>query len=202
MTDSAKYEIDMGQGTVDSPARVGALSCAEPKIVRIIHISDTHLHHDFYLESGLIPDGDIIVHSGDFTNYGIRKRLDSRREFEKDITKINTFFGRLPHKHKIFVAGNHEMSLSYVSAERIQNRLTNVIYLQDKQVTLEGIKFYGAPWNNWRFWAFSRAYGLGVEALGEKWRLIPQDTDIVVTHNPPHKILDIARKKFFHAQSE
>ena len=98
--------------------------------------------------------------------------------------------------------GNHEVSLSYHRAEKIQQRLTNAILLEDKSFTLEGIKFYGAPWNTWRFWAFSRAYGLGADELGKKLQLVPEDTDIMVTHNPPYGILDSGRKKFWHATSE
>uniref|UniRef100_A0A1B0D5W2 Calcineurin-like phosphoesterase domain-containing protein n=1 Tax=Phlebotomus papatasi TaxID=29031 RepID=A0A1B0D5W2_PHLPP len=47
-----------------------------------------------------IPDGDIFVHAGDFTRCG---KLDEVMEF-------NAWLGRLPHKHKLVVAGNHELS--------------------------------------------------------------------------------------------
>eukprot|EP01083_Nonionella_stella_P100841 284973_1 len=40
------------------------LSKIQKERIRIVHISDTHLNHNEYLNH--IPDGDILVHSGDF----------------------------------------------------------------------------------------------------------------------------------------
>ena len=36
------------------------------EIIRVVCISDTHTHTDFLN----IPDGDILIHSGDFTYHG------------------------------------------------------------------------------------------------------------------------------------
>jgi hypothetical protein len=51
-----------------------------------------------------------------------------------------------------------------------------------------GVKFYGSPWqpelNNW---SFNLPRG---EALRKKWDLIPLDTQVLITHGPPHGILD------------
>lgn len=35
--------------------------------MRIVHISDTHGHHSQLR----LPQGDVLVHSGDFSDYGI-----------------------------------------------------------------------------------------------------------------------------------
>ena len=48
--------------TADDPLRVGCVDNSKARIMRLVHISDTHLTHN----SIAIPAGDILVHSGDF----------------------------------------------------------------------------------------------------------------------------------------
>lgn len=50
------------------------------------------------------------------------------------------------------------------------------------------MKIYGSPWQPWFYdWAFNLPRG---DALREKWDLIPGDVDVLITHGPPHGILD------------
>eukprot|EP00026_Physarum_polycephalum_P017756 Phypoly_transcript_19088.p1 GENE.Phypoly_transcript_19088~~Phypoly_transcript_19088.p1 ORF type:complete len:151 (+),score=18.92 Phypoly_transcript_19088:146-598(+) len=66
--------------------------------------------------------------------------------------------------------------------------LQNCYYLRDKAINLEGINFYGAPWQpEFCKWAFNLPRG---QALKEKWDMIPSNTDILITHGPPKGILD------------
>lgn len=79
---------------VGSPSR----PCAPDK-ARVVCMSDTHsLTHHIKFD---IPDGDIFIHAGDFTKCGL---LDEVRGF-------NHWLSALPHKYKIVVAGNHELTL-------------------------------------------------------------------------------------------
>ena len=51
------------------------------------------------------------------------------------------------------------------------------------EVTVEGLRIWGSPWQPWFYdWAFNLKRG---EALAEKWELIPEGVDILVTHGPP-----------------
>jgi Icc-related predicted phosphoesterase len=54
------------------------------------------------------------------------------------------------------------------------------------------IKFYGSPWTppffNWAFMADETK-------IKKKWKLIPKDTDILITHGPAQGILDIIKMK-------
>jgi hypothetical protein len=65
----------------------------------------------------------------------------------------------------------------------MRDLLTNCIYLEDSAVTLFGLKFYGSPWQpEHGGWAFNLSRG---EQCLSKWHLIPDDTDILITHGPP-----------------
>lgn len=141
--------------------------------MKIIVLSDTHGLH----ERITIPPGDMLIHCGDFCPRG---------NF-RDIQRFNEFLGNLPHCHKIVIAGNHDVALEE-EAKEAQALLTNCIYLQDQSVAIEGIKFYGSPWQpEFMNWAFNLRRG---EALRAKWDLIPADVDVLITHGPPWGIGD------------
>jgi Icc-related predicted phosphoesterase len=61
-------------------------------------------------------------------------------------------------------------------------------YLCDSGINFEGVKIWGSPWTpTFLNWHFMKDRGLPIK---EKWDLIPSDIDILVTHGPPHGILD------------
>uniref|UniRef100_A0A8C9L8U8 Metallophosphoesterase domain containing 1 n=1 Tax=Pavo cristatus TaxID=9049 RepID=A0A8C9L8U8_PAVCR len=116
-----------------------------------------------------------------------------------------TVLGSLPYEYKIVIAGNHELTfdqefmadlikqdfyyfpsvskLKPESYENVQSLLTNCIYLQDSEVTVRGFRIYGSPWQPWFYgWGFNLPRG---QALLEKWNLIPDGIDILITHGPP-----------------
>lgn len=144
-------------------------------IEKIVCLSDTHTRTNFE-----IPEGDLIIHSGDATFSGDYKEV---YEFAK-------WYGSLPHQYKIFVAGNHDFGFEKqydIYSSLI--RENGIIYLQDQRTEIERIKIYGSPWqpefNNWAF-NLSRYEG----ELTRKWAMIPDDTQILITHGPPKGILD------------
>jgi Icc-related predicted phosphoesterase len=140
---------------------------------RIVAISDTHNKH----RALKIPDGDILVHAGDLTDMGDLA----------DVEDFNDWLGTLPHPQKLVIAGNHDFCLEN-EPEAAEPLLTNCIYLRDNAVTLDGITFYGSPWQPWFFnWAFNLRRGPEIKA---KWDLIPQAVDVLITHGPPANILD------------
>lgn len=177
----------MQQDQDDEIPCVGKTDDPEARRLRIVHISDTHHYHDEMLP--LIPNGDILIHSGDFSQLSLRQFLVPGWDYRNELDIMSTFFSKLPHRYKIFVAGNHELNFMHHSAEHTQSLLKNAIYLQDSSVVIEGIKIYGSPWNGKRR---SRARGFTVPypELHSYWKQIPDDTDILVTHNPPQSILD------------
>jgi len=90
---------------------------------------------------------------------------------------------------QIFVAGNHEMTFFGEAIDRIRAHLEHAIYLQDQSVLVEGVHIYGSPWSGKRRSA-ARAFATPFPELGKYWVLIPNETDLLVTHSPPHRVLD------------
>jgi Icc-related predicted phosphoesterase len=142
--------------------------------MKLIAISDTHGEH----RSLEIPDGDVLIHAGDLTRHGSLE----------DVQEFNDFLGTLPHPHKIVIAGNHDFCFEN-DRKACQEILTNCIYLQDQEVIIDDIKFYGSPWQPWFYdWAFNLERGPEIRA---KWDRIPEDTDVLITHGPPYGIGDL-----------
>ncbi len=145
--------------------------------MRIICISDTHLRHLKFPIN--VPIGDLLVHAGDATFEG------SPRE----IQAFFDWFSALPHKHKVFVAGNHDWLFQKNPELARQLVPKNVTYLQDSMAEIEGLKVYGAPWQpEFMNWAFNLPRG---HRLREKWNLIPSRVDVLITHGPPLRYCDL-----------
>lgn len=142
---------------------------------RIVCLSDTHnCNHEID-----VPDGDILIHSGDAT---IRGTVE-------EIASFNRWFKCLPHKYKIFVAGNHDWLFELDNANARSLLDPSIIYLQDSSIEVEGLSIYGSPWQPRFFdWAFNVDRG---PQMAAKWKLIPDRVDILITHGPPNGILDL-----------
>lgn len=146
--------------------------------MRIVCLSDTHGHHDRIH----VPDGDVLIHSGDFCHRGL----------ERDVLAFAAWLDRLPHKHKVVVAGNHDRFFEQKPELARTYLEPHVIYLQDSGCVIDGLTFWGAPWQPWFMdWAFNLPRKGA--ALREKWNKIPFKTDVLITHGPPHGILDQVR---------
>lgn len=141
--------------------------------MNITFISDTHTKH--YEADNDLPGGPILVHCGDISGRG--------RDWE--IKEFLNWFSSLPYTHKIFIAGNHDFAFEKGKVEIPEG----IHYLQDSSVIIEGIKFYGTPWQPW-FWNWAFNLPRNGEELKEKFSLIPKDTDILLVHTPPKGILD------------
>ncbi|KAK3084925.1 hypothetical protein FSP39_021524 [Pinctada imbricata] len=161
--------------------------------VRIVHISDTHRHHNDIVDK--VPDGDILIHSGDFWRNRY-KYLKLDVDHEQAIKDMNDFFSKQPHKLKIFVGGNHEVSFNGLTREEIQDSLPSVTYLQDSSVVYKNIKIHGSPWIKSRF-VSAKGFATDDNKLRHIWSRIPTDIDVLVTHMPPNGIRDLGRVKFF-----
>ena len=142
--------------------------------MRFVAISDTHDKHQFDL-----PPGDVILHAGDVSSRGLKAEVE----------RFLDWFSGLDYAYKIFIAGNHDFFFENAPASEIQALIPdNLIYLNDSGVEIEGIKIWGSPIQPWFYdWAFNRQRG---PAIQKHWDLIPEDSDIVITHGPVFGIHD------------
>jgi Icc-related predicted phosphoesterase len=149
--------------------------------MQLVLLSDTHeLHREVE-----VPDGDVLIHAGDLTMFS--KSLRAIEDF-------NDWLGELPHPHKIVVPGNHEFFLEADPARR--SLLSNATLLVNEGIEIEGLRLWGSP--------VTTLYGgaFGMSSAEDRRRLyaqIPESTDVLITHGPPHGILDSASASAFHS---
>lgn len=139
--------------------------------MRIVCISDTHMR------AVDVPEGDLLIHAGDFCMRGTLP----------EVVSFNRWLGRLPHPHKLVIAGNHDFALERDGA-LARAEITGALYLQDQLAEVAGLRIWGSPWQPW-FCAMAFNLRRGPE-IRAKWDLIPERVDILVTHGPPAMICD------------
>lgn len=174
---------------------------AHRRPIRVVHVSDTHDKH--YVN---VPPGDILIHSGDFTNHG----------HDHELRRFRHWLDQQPHTYRVIVCGNHETGLDRLSLEDLNRCIigdetdaaavapdasgrvaparrattrANTFILADAHVTLHGITIYGSSWNN----IPGMAWGMKTpQDRAVQWSRIPEHTDILVTHQPAFNVFDRA----------
>ena len=168
--------------------------------MKITFISDTHNKHKQL--DGKLPGGLLLIHSGDISSLGRKHEVES---FIK-------WFDKQDYGHKVFIAGNHDMSfdreillrdkLAHFEGryftdddepcaegkpqwlEEILGNLPNgMYYLENSSIKLEGINIWGSPVSP----SFGYGWGFNKDRghdINEVWSTIPMDSDIVITHSP------------------
>lgn len=147
--------------------------------LRLVLLSDTHGLHGHIN----VPEGDVLIHAGDLCN------TDS----EQDVLRFAAWIDRLPHRWKVVIAGNHDGFFQRQPGLARAYLESGVIYLQDSGCEIEGVRFWGSPWQPCLNWAFNLPRK--GQAIREKWNQIPMDTDVLITHGPPFGILDEVRAR-------
>lgn len=135
--------------------------------MRILHISDTHGLHRQLTD---LPDADVLVHSGDVTRGG---RME-------EVTDFVEWLDTLPYSHKVFIAGNNDATLHRGTKIGLP---AGCHLLRYSGVEICGLKFWGMPLD-----MTDVMHCLYDIRIGE----MPSDTDVLITHEPPYCILDLA----------
>ena len=154
--------------------------------MRIVSISDTHNQGNWIPK---IPNGDVLVHAGDHTGRG----------FRNEMMKALGWLERLKDQFEniILIAGNHDFFAEKHPEEMNEAcEEAGLIYLHDESTIINGVKFYGSPYQPWfHDWAFNLRRG---EPLRKKWAQIPEDTDVLITHGPPVGLGDRTQREEKH----
>lgn len=125
-----------------------------------------------------VPAGDVLIHAGDVSAEGE----------QEVVLDFMDWMSSLPHRYKLFIAGNHDRFIEQAPHEFQQALPLNIHYLEDSGIEIGGIKIWGSPMTPAFYdWAFMKEIG---PPLSQHWALIPDDTHILVTHGPPYGIMD------------
>lgn len=172
--------------------------------MRIVIVSDLHG------SLPKIPRCDLLLICGDICPVENHNVL-----FQQEwlATKFVEWINRYaPDTEVIFIAGNHDKIFErYPLPEEVAEVAT---YLQDSSCEFKGLKIYGTPWSQkigkWAFSLGEKKLGnpnFTIDQDGDKHRinyhyvqaeytlenrfaLIPDDTDILITHTPPWGVAD------------
>lgn len=145
-------------------------------------LSDTHNRHERCETQG----GDILIHAGDFSGRG---------SYEEVIEFLD-WFADQDYSHLVMIAGNHDFAFEKDPTRMAKECKDRRIHLlNDSGIILKdmvgtyNIKVWGSPVQPWfHDWAFNRRRG---DDIKKHWDLIPNDTEILITHGPPAGILDM-----------
>lgn len=131
-----------------------------------------------------LPGGDLLIIAGDLT---ATDKLEQYEEFydwalKQDYSKV------------VCIAGNHDMRVnSSVLYSGDLFKTGKFWYLQDSGIEFDGIKVWGSPWSAW-FMGINPACAAFTKKsdddLKKRWDLIPDDTDVLITHSPSYGVLD------------
>ena len=133
-----------------------------PGTVRFVCVSDTHSS----LPSQTLPDGDCLIHAGDFSNTGLPSEVEA----------FAAWLESQPHARKLVIAGNHDLTLDPDSYPRTHRRFGHreehdcaavrarleaaAEYLCDSGATVDGVRVWGSPWQPaFCGWAFNLPCG-------------------------------------------
>lgn len=146
-----------------------------------------------------LPGGDLLIIAGDCTS--------SDKLF--DWKYFLTWLKEQAYKKKVLVGGNHDNVLMQCATTQEVRRIglpdPGYDYLCDNGTEFEGLKIWGSPWTQ----TFPRqnprcmAFALDTEEeLNEKFKLIPEDTDILITHSPMYGVCDKMKRIKFSGRAK
>lgn len=156
--------------------------------MKIFALSDTHTLHEAWNKRFKLPKADTFIYAGDMASSGNPYEI----QFFLD------WFGKLDYKNKIIIAGNHDKGFDNQDRFFVLDMVPEgVHYLENSEVIIDGIKFWGSPITPRFFnWAFMRERGTEIKNV---WDGIPEDTNVLITHGPPFGILDYTLHEHINA---
>jgi len=150
-------------------------------IKNIWHISDTHcLHNHLQVPKEI----DMVIHSGDCSN-----SKDSAIN-ANEVLNFLEWFSRLPMKHKVFVAGNHDVSIYRRLVTPDYIRSLGIVYLENESIHIDDVNIWGSPITP--SYGEGWAWNVARHKTKNVWDTIPDGIDILITHGPPQGILDLS----------
>lgn len=158
--------------------------------MKIIAISDLHGE---VISPEKLPDGDVLVVAGDVlpddyipnapsatvgTSRAVRQGYYFDEVFLPWLTVV-----KKKYRAVLWIGGNHDFFLQMIMGGSIKRSMPEgVHYLLEETVEIEGVTFFGAPWNGTRGWAFA----LDEEDHYRRLQDVPPGIDVFICHGPPY----------------
>jgi Icc-related predicted phosphoesterase len=146
--------------------------------MRLVLTSDLHGHLPE------VPPCDALLIAGDvcpIENHDLEFQADWLR------TTFCPWLRGVPARQKVFIAGNHDFVFAHDPAA-VMDIAWPGVYLQDNGLEWEEVAIWGSPWaNELPGWPFTAPE----EDLVNYWQRIPDDTQVLLVHGPPHGIGDL-----------
>lgn len=142
---------------------------------------------DLHGEYPELEGGDLLIIAGDLTG------SDRHVQYLHFLSWLH----KQKYKHYIFIAGNHDNLIQ--KGQVITSGLHCTTYLCDSGTEFEGLKIWGSPWTHEfpNMNPHCKAFTVHLtQSLQDKWTMIPDDIDILITHCPPYGILDRVERDF------
>lgn len=154
-----------------------------PSCVRIVHMSDTHnfLHRSSKFNTNFLPSGDILIHSGNFSNNG------TQEEYQQFNTWLSSVAGM--YRYRVVVVGNRDVQQVRNNWDEVRARLSQATHvLCHSSADVLGLRLYGCPW----YWGHKYNYSLrpGAPDSVKTFTDIPEGIDILISHGPAFGKLD------------
>lgn len=133
-----------------------------------------------------IPECDLLLIAGDICP---ARDHSIPRQAEWLDDPFRRWLERVPAKHVVGIAGNHDFIFEQ-APERVPQGL-RWTYLQDSEATVAGVRIFGTPWQPWFYdWAFN----LYEPQLRFIWEAIPEGIDVLLVHGPPNSYGDLTER--------
>jgi Icc-related predicted phosphoesterase len=161
--------VKKGPSTTEVLLQSNATTSSLPtKTLTLVVVSDTHGFETQFADqergSDILPDGDVLLHLGDFAMDGTHDRCF------QGLIDFDAWLARQPHKYKIVIRGNHDPF-------KVDFAQSGAWYItKPKTVTIEDVVFALVP------------YGSSRKLAAEQG--IPNQCDVFASHVPPFKDLD------------
>ena len=144
--------------------------------VRVALLADLHGHLPE------VPECDLLLLGGDLcpaVDHGVDRQaqwLDG---------PFRAWLGNVPAAHVVAIAGNHDFV--FERQPRLVPDDLPWTYLRDSDCEVAGLRIWGSPWTPWfHDWAFNAPREGGEAWLAERYAAIPEGTDVLLVHGPPH----------------
>lgn len=143
----------------------------------VVAVSDLH----GYLPD--VPHCDVLIVAGDITPV-----WDHSLDFQLGWldTNFRQWLEDSNAENIIGIAGNHDFIFEQ-RPDQVEALELPWLHLHDSWYKYQGVKYYGLPWiPNLQSWAF---YANDLQ-LAEKYKAIPGDVDVIISHGPPKGFCD------------